>query len=356
MRTTPARRMTVGAVLGAALTLVLATTLGNVGDGGLLGSSHAAHTPTSAASAASPASAASRTSATPEPSPFRAPVGTCLTWSQDDASDARRVPCTQPHLFEITGTITLYRAYGPDAPFPTEAQWRDLVQRRCTAAAQDYLNGKFDPEGRYSVGAIKPSRAAWRNGDRTMRCGLQAVGNSGTVYPTTGSVRHVSQANVHEPGTCLGIDGKAIGDPVDCSKPHAVEVVAVVHLGKAFEGDGYPKEDKQDKLLADKCAKLAAEYAGGENVVRKKGLTVFWQTLSRRSWQAGTRKVECRLGAPLPDDSGFAAITGSVKGKVTIADEPAPPMPNPDGPASTPLPTPSPPASPSPSASPPSGR
>jgi hypothetical protein len=43
--------------------------------------------------------------------------------------------------------------------------------------------------------------------------------------------------------------------------------------------------------------------------------------------------VDCRLGAFLPDRSGFAPVTGSVKGPVQIGKEPAPPaVPNP-GPA-----------------------
>jgi hypothetical protein len=68
-------------------------------------------------------------------------------------------------------------------------------------------------------------------------------------------------------------------------------------------------------------------------VAANKGLTLFWQTLRLESWRAGSTQVDCRLGAFLPDRSGFAPVTGSVKGPVQIGKQPAPAAPHYLGPA-----------------------
>jgi len=79
---------------------------------------------------------------------------------------------------------------------------------------------------------------------------------------------------------------------------------------------------------------VAAEYAGGPTVVADKGLTVYWDNITEESWNAGSRKVNCNLAALLPDRSGFAPVTGPVRGDVVVGDEPAPPATGtPDAPA-----------------------
>jgi hypothetical protein len=52
---------------------------------------------------------------------------------------------------------------------------------------------------------------------------------------------------------------------------------------------------------------------------------VYWDNITEESWNAGTRKVNCNLAALLPDRTGFAPVTGPVKGAVTVGDRPAPP-------------------------------
>jgi hypothetical protein len=310
------QRIAAGAVLGALLALLLATLLSGGAGNGLLAEDRG-----DGSDATSPAAA-----------PFKAPAGSCLTWTREDASDAERVSCEEPHLFEVTGVVDLAPEFGRTATFPVEETWRTLVTERCMPLSTQFLGGRFDPFGRLSVGAIKPSEGSWRTGDRELRCGLQAVGRSGALYPTTGSAATQDQSDVHAPGTCLGLDGVGVGDPVDCAKPHAVELVGVVDLGAAFPG-GYPDEVAQDTLLSEECNRLAAEYAGGPQVVAEKGLIVFSETLRPESWEAGSRRVDCRLGAFLPDRSGFAPVTGSVRGEVLIGAEPAPPLERTQGPA-----------------------
>lgn len=313
------RRVAAGAMLGALVALLAVTQLGRPDSptrpGPLAGSRSAPSTSTT-------------------PPPLQSSAGTCLTWTEADASDAERVDCGESHLFEVTGEVDLSRRFGGAARFPSEEQWRSLVADRCTEVTMAYLDDRFDPFGRFSVGAIKPSEASWRRGDRELRCGLQTVGRSGALYPSVGAAATQDQSDVSEPGTCLGNDGLGIGDPVDCAQPHAVEVVGVVDLSEEF-GKAYPEEAEQDRVLEEACTRLAAEYAGGPDVVGDKGLTVFWETLRPKSWKAGSRKVGCRLGAFLPDRSGFAPVTGSVTGEVEIGSEPAPPAPTVRGPAPT---------------------
>jgi hypothetical protein len=268
--------------------------------------------------------------------PLRAPVHTCLTWQQPDAADARQVNCAQPHLFEVTGTLDLLD-FDAQAAFPDPERWQQLVTERCAQRTTQALADRFDPFGRFTVGAIKPSEAGWLHGDRTLRCGVQTAGRTGMLFATTGSVLQQDQSDVHVAGTCLGNDGKAVGDPVDCAGPHAVEVVGVVDLKGAFP-ESYPDEAAQDGVLDVECARLAATYAGGPGVVGQKGLTVFWETLRQESWAAGSTRVDCRLGAFLPDRSGFAPVTGSVQGPVQIGKEPAPAAPTNPGPSPITLP------------------
>jgi hypothetical protein len=254
--------------------------------------------------------------------PLRLLPHTCLTWQKPDAIDARTVSCSEPHLFEVTGALDL-QDFGPQAAFPDSARWQQLVTQRCIQRNAQILAHHVDPFGRFSVGAIKPSEAGWRRGDRTLHCGVQSVGRTGTLFLTTGSVLAQDQSDVHPPGTCLGNDGKAVGDPAPCAGPHAIEVVGVVDLKATFPR-GYPDEAAQDRVLNTECIRLARDFSGGPAVVANKGLTLFWETLRPESWQAGSSRVDCRLGAFLPDRSGFAPVTGSVKGPVQVGKRPAP--------------------------------
>ena len=267
--------------------------------------------------------------------------GTCLSWTRPDASDTRVVDCTQTHLFEQAGTVALT----DQKELPDDSRWRQLVRERCDPVVRDYLGGKFDPDGRFRVGALKPSPTKWAQGDRELRCGLQSASRSGALYPMTGRAHDQDQSAVHDPGTCLGIDGRTIGDPVDCTGPHAVEAVGVVDLGAKFD-DKFPAVDAQDEFLQTECTKIATGYAGGDDVITAKKLTVYWDNVTEDSWKAGTRRVNCNLAALLPDRSGFAPVTGSVRGPVTVGDTPAPPAantPEPGVPAQVPPVTPAPP-------------
>jgi hypothetical protein len=257
-----------------------------------------------------------------ERTPPPATAGTCLSWERPDAADAVVIECSKPHLFEQAGPVQL-ADFKPGARLPDNQKFRDLVNERCTPLVVKYLNGKYDASGAFRAGALKPSAKSWTDGDRSLRCGLQRFSRSGALYPIVGKVADQDQADVRPPGTCLGIDNKFIGDPVGCALPHAEESVGSVDLGQKFTK--FPDPGDQDGFLQPACSKLASDYAGGDNVVGDKHLVVIWNNLAQQSWAAGTRKVACSLAAMLPDKSGYAPITGSVKGPVQVGNQPAPP-------------------------------
>ena len=266
--------------------------------------------------------ASGREGASPAPPPvFNAMVGTCLNWTAPDARDISQVDCNQPHLFEVTGKSDLKADFGDRAPFPSTEQWQQLKQRRCTQVSASFV--RFDPNGRFRVGAFTPSEDGWARGDRTLHCGLQQPGPSGKLYRISGSVSKLDQSDTYPVGRCLGINGTAVWDPVDCSRPHSVEITGLVDLSDQFKG-GYPKETDQDAFLAIKCAELTAQFTGSPTAPQDKGLVTYWDTLEPESWAAGSRRVNCKVSAQLPDKSGLAPVTGSVKGTVQVGKQPAP--------------------------------
>jgi hypothetical protein len=133
---------------------------------------------------------------------------------------------------------------------------------------------------------------------------------------------------VYDAGTCLGLAGKEVSDPVDCASKHAAEVAGTVDLGTRFR-EGFPSVDDQDNYLQPTCQKIAEDHAGGAQKLTDSKLTVYWTNLSQESWDAGTRRVACNLGALLGDGSGFAPLTGTVAGGVDISDAAADPAPLP---------------------------
>ncbi|GGM48071.1 hypothetical protein GCM10012275_18930 [Longimycelium tulufanense] len=304
-RTASTRLVMLGGFAGAILAITISTVLSwdVIGSGG-------------AAQRARAAEASARAEA------FSAPAGACLNWTRDDKSDIRQVPCTEKHLFELIGNVDVAGVFGKDAPFPKTDQWLQLQQERCAPVANQYLSGKFDPQGRFKLSVLLPTQEEWRNGDRQMRCGLQVPLPSGAVYPVIGAVSTQDQSDVHEAGICLGISGKSVYDPVSCDKPHSFEIIGVVDLGAQFH-EGFPEQKKQDEALLNACTAMAKQYAPGQDI-GKKGLTIAWDNRSQESWNAGSFRVNCKLGAPLPDGSGLAPVTGSVRGEVTVGKEPAP--------------------------------
>ncbi|MFI1915896.1 septum formation family protein [Nocardia sp. NPDC020380] len=257
--------------------------------------------------------------------------GDCLNWSKPNASDLSKVDCGSKHLFEVTADVDLSKypgkEFGPGSRFPDSLRFSELRDEHCVSAAQVYLGGKLDPRGKFAVGLINPGEAGWKAGERTLRCGLQVAGSQGVATrPITGSVRDSNQSKVYDVGTCIGIKGNLPTDPVDCTQPHAYEIVSTVDLGKQFQG-GPPSKDDQDKFMEDQCGKDAGDYLGAPDALRNKTLTLFWDFLDARSWLAGSRSLNCMVGKGA-DQDGFASITGTARGDIQIDGQAPVPPPN----------------------------
>ena len=243
---------------------------------------------------------------------FDSPSGTCLDWPNDAPQNMRRVPCAKPHTFEVTENVDIGKDYPASAPPPNAEGWQQVVTEKCTAVGTKYLGGKLDPYGKYTVGALKPNAEQWQNGDRKLRCGLQRVTPSGKrLLPTTGSAADQDQSNVHDLGTCFAlVNKKEVGDPVDCSTEHSYEVVGSIDLSKTFPG-AYPSEAKQLEKTVDLCPPVAAKYTGDKDLTAL-GLSLYSDTLKAESWAAGSRKVDCKVGA-LEKNQTLRPVRGSVK-------------------------------------------
>ncbi|MFD0362145.1 septum formation family protein [Nocardia sp. GCM10030253] len=266
--------------------------------------------------------------------------GDCLSWTKPDRGDLVKVACSSRHLFEVAADIDMSKypgkEFGDGSRFPDSLRLTELKEEHCVPAVQQYMNGRFDPRGRYVVGLMYPSPDGWKHGDRTLRCGLQYSGSTGTPLPSMGSAVEHDQSKVFEAGTCLGINQNLPTDPVDCSQAHAVEIVSTIDLGARFPG-GPPAKEQQDRFVEEECARSATDYLGSPDQVRNKTLTLFFDYLDARSWLAGSRKLDCMIGKGT-DREGFAPITGTAKGEILINGQA--PVPPPNSGRSTPAPLP----------------
>lgn len=236
--------------------------------------------------------------------------GECLMWTESDAGDLHEVDCDQPHVFEVTGSADLSSGYPTGTPFPDTQTWQKVTQQDCGASVKSYL-GKLDPNGRFVVGALKPTDTQWAAGNRGLHCGVEIATLTGLVS-FTGPAKGADQSNVFPVGTCLGLVDGSAGGPVDCGNPHAYEIVGIVNLHDRFP-NGYPSTDDQQNALASLCTPLASSYTGGANLTSF-GLTLTWETLSQDSWNVGSYRVNCEVGQLAPSGQALAPVTNSIRG------------------------------------------
>lgn len=267
---------------------------------------------------------------------FAASQGDCLTWDVNDkgsVSNFQQADCSSEHRFEVASTedLEVYPTseFGPDAPMPNQKRQAQLRQELCYGATIKYLDGKYDPAGRFDVAPILPPKNAWEQGDRTMLCGLQSVDNKGVAELTKGRVAEVDQANLAEPGMCREISDNQMLRNVDCADPHQLETVSIVNLAEEFP-DAYPSIEDQDKYLVDRCTNDAMDYLGGKEKLDETTLQPYWGTVSEASWNSGTRSVNCSLMKAKDDGGSFSDITGRATdgvGALSINGQPPAPKP-----------------------------
>lgn len=275
---------------------------------------------------------ASSTASPDQPASFTtADAGACLTWqvAEDGTiTGFEQADCEGEHRFEVSlrQDLATYPTseFGPEAPMPNPTRQAQLREELCGAGTLRYLNGTYDPNGRYSIAPILPPADAWARGDRTMLCGLQETNRAGDPLLTSGRVEDQDQARVFEAGECVAIDPSNTLTAVTCADPHQLEITSQVSLQEVFP-DHTPAVEEQDKHLQEVCTEAAQDYMGSEESLYQIALRPFWTTQTPAAWEGGSRSVNCALMFSRPE-GGFANLTGSAtQGREHLLIDDAPP-------------------------------
>ncbi|WP_245802112.1 septum formation family protein [Corynebacterium pacaense] len=283
---------------------------------------------------AQPVTQASSPTTTQVASFTTADVGACATWDVNDdgqVSGFDQVSCDQEHRFEISARedLAAYPSseFGPSAAPPNLTRQAQLREELCQAPTLAYLDGRFDPAGRYTIAPILPSAEAWAAGDRTMLCGLQATDSNGTPQLTVGPISANDQSRVFAIGACIRVESSAEFREVDCAGDHHLEAVSTVNLAVPFP-NGVPSTEEQNSFLGNTCTQAAIDYLGGEENLYQSTLQTFWPTLTANSWVGGSNSVNCYLMSPSTGGNAtFNSLQGSARGAFTINGTPPPPQP-----------------------------
>ena len=250
--------------------------------------------------------------------------GTCLNWTRPDAvrHRGRRLRAAAPVR------AGRHRAAGrPDRRCPTTAGGASSSASAATRSCTQYLDGRFDPDGRFRVGALKPSPAKWARATGSCAAACRARRARARCTRSAGKAVEQDQSAVHDPGTCLGIDGRTIGDPVDCAGPHAVEAVGVVDLAEEVRRRRVPgRSTTQDEFLQTGVHEDRHRVRGRRRRHRREEAH---RLLGQPHRGLLERRAPARSTATwprcCPTAAGSRPVTGSVRGPVTVGDTPAPP-------------------------------
>jgi hypothetical protein len=245
--------------------------------------------------------------------------GACLNWPPDAPDEPSFVQCRDDHMFEVAKPVGMNTFGDP-----------------CQLAVRQYLGNRYDPNSRFTISVLWAGDAVGAPpGQRNLLCGLQLLGPGGRPTPFKGQIADLDQSKVWPAGTCLGFDEatkRSTDVPVDCSAPHAVEVVGALNLAERF-GEAVPPEPDQQAFGRDACTQAAEAYLAPATL-QTKGLELSYDVVSPASWSAGSRQMSCGVGTRRDND--WTAMVGSVKGQ-PVADV-APPQSLPPPPPEQPPP------------------
>lgn len=263
----------------------------------------------------------------PEPATFtEADTGSCVNWKPGNNggnTDFTTVNCAEPHRFEVSVREDLGQyptsEFGPEAEHPKLERQQQLTDELCVGPTLGYLDGRLDPEGRYTISPILPPESSWEEGDRTMLCGVMVQDAKGRSTETVGLAAETDQSRAYPADTCVRVVNNA-PVPVPCEDEHTWQVTDTINLGSAFPNE-WPPVDKQNDMLNKRCTDAARKYLGGDDALYYSTLTPFWTTIQSQSWAAGSRTVNCALTFGR-DGGDFAVLTGDVRKHFTIDGKP----------------------------------
>lgn len=220
--------------------------------------------------------------------------GDCVTYDQTPGREAQTmkvVSCALPHLLEVSGGLDLGGRFDH---YPSQAEWGAVLDHDCRLSAAALLGAPIDPTGRFIPSAVFATRRAWARGDHTAWCGVIQAPTSrpssdGHREPFTGKAEGVPQARLSPVGSCWR-NRDAFSVP--CSEPHDYEVSGRVDLtGRAGPPPAATDNAAWSKIVGADCRRLAREYLVHDPPAKQYG----WAPISKESWGAGRRIVECTV-------------------------------------------------------------
>ncbi|MGC7093360.1 septum formation family protein [Amycolatopsis lurida] len=141
--------------------------------------------------------------------------------------------------------------------------------------------------------------------------GHAVAGRPGAAEPAPSSAQAPSAEPVAEPGQCVLGTSPA---PVDCAKPHHVEVTKAGTFGADLPA-ARPEADVIFKAALPDCRAEAAKYLGSTDFdATTLAAWMLWAPAD--DWAAGNRWYRCGV-AQLDTDGKAVERTGTVKGALT---------------------------------------
>jgi hypothetical protein len=108
------------------------------------------------------------------------PVGSC-----ENALSSIPVPCTEPHIQQVTGNVDLT---GKVLTMPkTTAQWQSILSPSCGQLALSFLGGSYPSGVQAGWYTIAPS--SWTAGERIVQCTVGQIGAGGAWATITRSLK-----------------------------------------------------------------------------------------------------------------------------------------------------------------------
>ena len=205
---------------------------------------------------------------------------------------------------------------------PDDGRWRQLVRERCDPVVKrTWAAGSTWTAGSGSRQAVarqvEPGRpgAALRAAERVTVGGAVPDGGQGRRAGPVGGARPG-----HLPGDRRAHDRR----PGRLRGPHAVEAVgSSTSRRSSTTTSSWPSTRRTSTCRPSARRSPPRTRAAATSSARRSSPCTG--TTSPRTLDGGHPPGELHLAALLPDRSGFAPVTGSVRGPVTVGDTPAPP-------------------------------
>lgn len=238
--------------------------------------------------------------------------GDCFNDSESLATASNRVPCAEPHEFEVYAFVET-----ATGSFPGVAE---MDQRGRTACNDEFLARKgvvHDISMLVSFWVV-PSEETWAQGDRYIACAVQYPAKTAQTFDEIDALRSFGMVSTYQlaVGDCFQeFDEALVGArTVSCESTHQIEVYAATTLPEGpWPGDGAVSD--QERTF---CQAELDSFLGGS----RSDIRVSILGPDETAWtQFGSRHLACILTV----DGGVVGSqrnTGSAEEVVAVVEEP----------------------------------